>query len=105
MEFSRQENWTGLPFPSPGDLPNPGIEPETLGSPALAGGFFTTKTIWEAILDYILHINFNGKKDQCFCIIPRTSTIQLDVYVPKNKGTPYFIRVNLYLTVIGIMKL
>ena len=45
MEFSRQENWNGLPFPSPGDLPNPGIEPVTLGSPALAGGFFTTKTI------------------------------------------------------------
>ena len=32
MEFSRQEYWTGLPFPSPGDLPNPGVE---LGSPAL----------------------------------------------------------------------
>ena len=32
MEFSRQENWNGLPFPSPGDLPNPGIEP---GSPTL----------------------------------------------------------------------
>ena len=38
MEFSRQEYWSELPFPSPGDLPNPGIE---LGSPALAGGFFT----------------------------------------------------------------
>ena len=33
MEFSRQEYWSGLPFPSPGDLPNPGIEPE---SPKLA---------------------------------------------------------------------
>ena len=32
MGFSRQENWSGLPFPSPGDLPNPGIKP---GSPAL----------------------------------------------------------------------
>ena len=39
MEFSRQEYWSGLPFPSPRDLPNPGIEPM---SPALAGGFFTT---------------------------------------------------------------
>ena len=29
MEFSRQENWSGLPFPSPEDLPNPGIEPES----------------------------------------------------------------------------
>ena len=40
--FSRQEHWSGLPFPSPGDLPNPGIEPTSLASPALAGGFFTT---------------------------------------------------------------
>ena len=39
MGFSRQQYWSGLPFPSPGDLPNPGIE---LTSPALAGGFFTT---------------------------------------------------------------
>ena len=38
MGFSRQEYWSGLPFPSPGDLPDPGIEPT---SPALAGGFFT----------------------------------------------------------------
>ena len=38
MRFSRQEYWSGLPFPSPGNLPKPGIE---LTSPALAGGFFT----------------------------------------------------------------
>ena len=35
MEFSRQEYWSGLPFPPPGDLPNPGIEPESPVSPAL----------------------------------------------------------------------
>jgi len=40
MGFSRQEYWSGLPFPSPGDLPESGIEPV---SPALAGGFFTTE--------------------------------------------------------------
>ena len=42
MEFARQDYWSGLPFPSPGDLPNPGSEPESLASPALAGIFFTT---------------------------------------------------------------
>ena len=49
MEFSRQEYWNALPFPSPEDLPGiplpgigPGIEPVSLASPALAGGFFTT---------------------------------------------------------------
>ena len=40
MGFSKQEYWSGLPFPSPGDLPNPGIEPM---SPALAGGFFSAE--------------------------------------------------------------
>ena len=40
MVFPRQEYWSGLPFPSPGDLPEPGIEP---ASPALAGRFFTTE--------------------------------------------------------------
>jgi len=42
MGFSRQEYWSGLPFPLPGDLPNPRIVPMSLASPALAGGFFTT---------------------------------------------------------------
>ena len=40
MGFSRQEYWSGLPCPPSGDLPNPGIEPESLRSPALASGFF-----------------------------------------------------------------
>ena len=44
MDFSRQEYWSGLPFPPPWDLPDPGIEPTF---PALVGGFFTTAT-WEA---------------------------------------------------------
>ena len=46
MGFSRQEQWSGLPFPTPGDLPDPGIEP---ASPALAGRFFTTSATWEAL--------------------------------------------------------
>ena len=40
MRFHKQEYWSGLPFPSPGDLPDPGIKP---ASPALVGGFFTTE--------------------------------------------------------------
>ena len=48
MGFSRQEYWSGLPFPSPGDLPNLGMEPVSLRSPALAGGFFTASATWEA---------------------------------------------------------
>ena len=47
MEFYRQEYWSGLPFPSPGDLPDPGIELTSLMSPALVGGFFTASATWE----------------------------------------------------------
>ena len=48
MGFLRQEYWSGWKFPPPGDLPDPGIEPLSLMSPALAGGFFTTSASWEA---------------------------------------------------------
>ena len=48
MGFSRQEYWSGLPYPPPGDLPNPGIEPASLMFPGLASGFFTTHTTWKA---------------------------------------------------------
>ena len=48
MGFSQQEHWSGLPCPSPGDLPDTEIEPASFISPALAGGFFTTRTTWEA---------------------------------------------------------
>ena len=43
MEFSRQEYWSGFPFPPAGDLPDPGLEPRGLVSPVLAGRFFTTE--------------------------------------------------------------
>ena len=43
MGFSRQQYWSGLPCPSPGDLPDPGIKPASLAPPALAGGLFSTE--------------------------------------------------------------
>ena len=58
MRFSRQEYWNELPFPTPGDLPNPGIKPKCLMFPASAGGFFTTSATWEA-LD-LLQSNLNS---------------------------------------------
>ena len=47
MGFSRQEYWSGLPFPIPGDPPDPGIKPMSLESPALARGFFYHCATWE----------------------------------------------------------
>ena len=46
MGFSRQEYWSGLPCPPVGDLPDPGMEPMSLASPALAGRLFTTSATW-----------------------------------------------------------
>ena len=56
MGFSRQEYWSGLPCPPPEDLPDPGIEPMSLTSPAWAGRFFTTSATWEAPLYIYLQI-------------------------------------------------
>ena len=51
--FFRQEYYSGLPFPPAGDLPDSGVEPASLASPALAGSFFTTSTTCEAL--WIIH--------------------------------------------------
>ena len=59
MGFSWQEYWNGLPFPSPGHLPNPGIKP---ASPALAGRFFTTNPPGKPIVDGFRYINPGGGK-------------------------------------------
>ena len=63
-----REYWSGLPFPPSEDLPNPGIEPVSLVSPALAGGFFTIGTTWESqvehgeIIKLLLFISPNKSK-------------------------------------------
>ena len=70
MGFSQREYWSGLPCLPPGDLPDPGIEPMAFMSPALAGGFFTTSTTWEAPR----HINIRGFGDPwgIYRTIPQT---------------------------------
>ena len=82
MEFSRQEYWSGLPCPSPGDLPNPGIEPWPL---ALAGRFFTTCATWEAQGLYI----YKQRKNLCFsdCIV----NLFTYVYFHKNIFVAYLV--------------
>ena len=52
MGFSQQEYWSGPPFPPPGDRPNPGMEPTSLASPALADRFFTTSATWESLRQF-----------------------------------------------------
>ena len=54
MGFPRQEYWSGLPFPSPGHLPDPGIEPASPMSAALVGGCFTTEPMWKRVWSWPL---------------------------------------------------
>ena len=72
MGFPRQEYWSGLPLPSPGNLPEPGIEPTSLVSLALAGRLFTTSATWEAI-----HVEFNSVAKSCLTLCD-----------PINRSTP-----------------
>ena len=67
MGFFRQEYWSRLPFPTPGDLPNPGIEPTFRISPALVGRFFTAEIpekpkLMNTFYGYILLINPDSHK-------------------------------------------
>ena len=52
--FPREEYWSRLPFPPPGDLPDSGIEPASLIPPELEGEFFTTSTTWEALVGFYM---------------------------------------------------
>ena len=68
MEFFRQEYWLGVPFPTPGNLPNPGVKPVSLASLALAGGLFTTSAAGKSPLvpTRIKSGNTWGRIKSCF---------------------------------------
>ena len=87
MEFSRQEYWSGLPCPAPGDLPNPGTKPTSLTSPALAGGFFTIWATWEA-LDFV----------KCFFCVNWDDRILLFCFVNVAYDTDRFSILNHHCT-------
>ena len=86
MGLSRQEHWSGLSFPSPGDLPDPGVQHVSLMSPALASGFLTISSTWEApylllrwlqkLCDWIYLIFFSCGKlnDAALTPLPTTHT-------------------------------
>ena len=59
MVFPRQEYWSWLPYPTPGDLPNPGIEPKSIASPALSGRVFTLQLPGKPQDDLYLHGNLS----------------------------------------------
>ena len=79
MEFSRQEYWRGLPFPTPGDLPEPGIKTASLASPALTGRFVTTMPPGKPKLTVLQFGGFweriNWILSQEYCLILRESAL------------------------------
>ena len=64
MGFSRQDYWSGLPCPPPEDPNDPGMEPVSLLSPALAGGFFTTSATWEVSGDTLNQLAYSAAADK-----------------------------------------
>ena len=82
MGFSRQEYWIGFPCPPPGGLPKPGIEPTSLISPALIGGFFTTSTIGERRT--AVWLNLNTRKAGGYGVVSQeekgTSLVKIHTY-------------------------
>ena len=93
----RQEYWSGLPFSSPGDLPNPGIQPASLESAVLAGGFFTTEPpgkpiknmhklvciklscIWRYLI-YSLELEEAGDSSECRHFLSHMNTVSATHY-------------------------
>ena len=82
MGFSRQEYWSGLPCPPPGDLPDAGIESGSLVSPALAGGFFTTSATWEAPKITTVVLSASG----CFSFLPEMPALRADLSLLREEA-------------------
>ena len=85
MEFSRQEYWSRLPLPFPGYLPNPGIEPISVMSYALRGGFFSTSATWEVNTRH----NFINVCQSCLL---DAECVKCSVLVFSLKKNPKYVR-------------
>ena len=84
MGFPRQAYWSGLPFPSPEDLAHPGIEPQSLVSPALAGGFFTTKPPGKSHASDLRNLKSPPTSG---CVPPRRSLKVKGAFAPKETSS------------------
>ena len=82
MGFSRQDYQCGLPCPPPGDLPDPGVEPVSPVSPALAGGFFTTRATCETLSNF--QKTFSYKRIQYVSHFAEEKTQGDEVTCPKS---------------------
>ena len=99
MGFSRQEYWRGLPLPSPGDLPNPGIEPTSPVSPALASVFFTTRATWWAAVHWVTQSR-TWLKRLSSSSIPITIFVQVMNPIHNAQSNSYFYIFILHYSII-----
>ena len=97
MGFPRQEYWSRLSFPPPGDLPDPGIEPASPPSPALAGGFFTPPARGKGHEEGGSHTQ---RRD-------RASGVPLDIleHLPPKAESAYFTALCSHLCFLGVLVL
>ena len=102
MEFPRQKCWSGLPFPSPGDLSNPGIETASFVSPALAGRYFAISTIWHApnLSMYVCVLRLFVTPWSVACQAPLSNEVQFstlcEVFLNSNFPVGYILYNTVY---------
>ena len=82
MGFSRQKYWSGLSFPSPEDLPDPGIKPELQGSICIAGRFFTSEPPGKPLMPVSCTLK-NSYGKLCVCTLPQSFKTLDSVHVGK----------------------
>ena len=87
MEFPRQEYWNGLPFPSPGDLPYPGIKPASLMSLALVGRLFTAEPPESFLSGLLLKPRGPKKRDPNLA----NQNTETTVATRTDQGRPYYL--------------
>ena len=97
MGFPRQEYWSGWPVASPRGLPSPGTEPTSL-SPALAGGFFTTRATWEAKPKRTTSVRFSSVAQSCLTLAtPWTAARQASLSLTNFRSLPKFMFIALVM--------
>ena len=102
MGFSRQEYWSGLPCPPPGDLPDPGIEPISLMSPALVGRFFTTSTTWKSPVQVTYKLKHNNQVASPHCIMQMSTKVScLFPFLMKLAQTTFSMWLSLHIFAIS----
>ena len=88
--LSRQEYWSGLPCPPPGDHPHPGIKPASLKFPTLAGGFFTTSATWEVPICRV--VVQSPSHVWCF-VTPWIAAYQASLSITISQSLPKFMSI------------